>query len=113
VTAFRLPAILTLLAALPGLASAQKRTGAELGRQIIAAGLDPAECYRVRDLEITHDEARIYLSDGYLMFGKPVDGVPLTAVFPAIPTVETPKCCCCLRTVRNVGRWRPTRARRI
>jgi hypothetical protein len=81
VTAFRLPAILTLLAALPGLASAQKRTGAELGRQIIAAGLDPAECYRVRDLEITHDEARIYLSDGYLMFGKPVDGVPLTAVF--------------------------------
>jgi hypothetical protein len=66
---------------LPEMAVAQKRTAAELGRQILAAGLDPAECYRVRDLEITHDEARIYLTDGYLMFGKPVDGVPLTAVF--------------------------------
>ena len=61
---------------------AQNRA-AELGRQVLAAGLDPAECYRIRDIEITQDEARIYLTDGYLMFGKPVNGAPLTAVFSA------------------------------
>ncbi|MES1258436.1 MAG: hypothetical protein ABUS51_08395, partial [Acidobacteriota bacterium] len=75
-------AILLLAAALPHAVPAQTRA-AELGRRILAAGLDPAECYRIRDLEITHDEARIYLTDGYLMLGKPVDGAPLTAVFSA------------------------------
>jgi len=78
-----LPALAALMAVAPKPARAQNRTAAELGRKIIEAGLDTAECYRVRDLEITHDEARIYLTDGYLMFGKPVNGVPLTAVFSA------------------------------
>ena len=64
--------------ALPALA--QSRTAAELGRQVVRAGLDPDQCYRVRDLEIQLDEARFYLTDGYIMFGKPVAGRPLTAV---------------------------------
>lgn len=82
-TAPRLLAIVALIAALPCPAGAQPRTAAQLGREILSAGLDPAECYRVRDLEITQDEARIYLTDGYLMFGKSVKGAPLTAVFSA------------------------------
>jgi hypothetical protein len=56
---------------------------ADLGRQVLTAGLDPAECYRVRDLELSEEDARFFLTDGYLMFGRPVDGAPLTAVFSA------------------------------
>jgi hypothetical protein len=77
---FHALSIATLLASA---ASAQPHAAADLGRLIIGAGLDPAECYRIRDIEISQDEARIYLSDGYLMFGKPVHGSPLTAVFSA------------------------------
>lgn len=61
----------------------QTRHAADLGREVVRAGLDPTQCYRVRDLEIQQDEARFYLTDGYLMFGKPVNGKPLTAVFSA------------------------------
>jgi len=82
-TALRLAPILLFPALLAPSAQAQTHTAADLGRRILAAGLDPAECYRIRDLEITQDEARIYLTDGYLMFGKPVNGAPLTAVFSA------------------------------
>jgi hypothetical protein len=63
--------------------AAQTHTAADLGKQIIAAGLDPNECYRVRDLEIDEEDARFFLTEGYLMFGKPVNGAPLSAVFSA------------------------------
>jgi hypothetical protein len=56
---------------------------AELGRAILSAGLDPAACYRVRDLEISEEDAEYYLTDGYLIFGKPVNGAPVAAVFSA------------------------------
>jgi hypothetical protein len=62
---------------------AQTHVASDLGKQVINAGLDPAECYRVRDLEISEEDARFYLTDGYLMFGKNVNGAPLTAVFSA------------------------------
>ena len=45
---------------------------AELARQIREAGLDPTECYRVRDFNFTKDDVRLYLNDGYLIFSKPV-----------------------------------------
>jgi hypothetical protein len=64
-------------------ALAQTHAAADLGRQVVAAGLDPNECYKVRDLEITEEDARFFLTDGYLMFGKPVNGAPLSAVFSA------------------------------
>ncbi len=71
-----------LFAALPIVAQ-PPHIAADLGRSILAAGLDPGECYRVRDLEISEEDARFFLTDGYLMFGKPVNGAPLTAVFSA------------------------------
>ena len=75
--------VLLLCGALALLLPAQSHTAADLGKQIAGAGLDSTECYRIRDLEISKDEARFYLTDGYLMFGKPVNGGPLTAVFSA------------------------------
>jgi hypothetical protein len=62
---------------------AQQHAAADLGKQVTSAGLDPNECYRVHDIEISKDDARIYLTDGYLMLGKPAGGGPVTAVFSA------------------------------
>lgn len=77
----RLSVPLVLLAAsLPLLANAPS-TAADLGRKILAAGLDPAECYRVRDLDLGEQDAHFYFTDGYFIFGKPVNGAPLAAVF--------------------------------
>ncbi len=64
--------------------AAQQPTGAslsELAEQIRKAGLDPTECYRVRDLDFTREDVRIYLTEGYLIFGKPVNGHRFSAVF--------------------------------
>jgi hypothetical protein len=60
---------------------ARTPTAADLGRQVLAAGLDPAECYHVRDIRIRQEDATFVLLDGYLIFGKPVNGAPVNAVF--------------------------------
>jgi len=62
---------------------AQPPSAAELGKAVLKAGLDPAACYRVRDLEISEEDAQFYLTDGYIIFGKPINGAPVTAVFSA------------------------------
>ena len=54
---------------------------AELGRRILDAGLDPAECYQVRNLRFDKEDLHVYLTEGYLIFGNAVDGVRLSAVF--------------------------------
>lgn len=77
-TVTRITAILALV--LPSCLLAAGPT-ADLARRILDAGLDPEECYRVRDLRFARDEVRVYLTDGYLVFGKPVNGVRLSAVF--------------------------------
>ena len=43
--------------------------------------MDPAECYRVRDLSFVKDDIKLYLNDGYLIFSKPVLGQRLAALF--------------------------------
>ena len=62
---------------------AQSHAAADLGRAVLTAGLDRSACYRVRDLEISEEDAQFYLTDGYLIFGKPVNGAPIAAVFSA------------------------------
>jgi len=52
-----------------------------LASAIRDAGLDPDECYRVRDLDLTREDVRIYLTEGFLIFGKPVVGKRISAVF--------------------------------
>jgi len=53
----------------------------DLARAIRETTLDRDACYRVRDLTLFKEDIRIYLSDGYLIFGKPVAGRPIAAVF--------------------------------
>ena len=58
-------------------------SAADVAREVREMSLDPGECYRVRDLALSKDEARIFLTDGYLIFAKPVAGVRMSAVFTA------------------------------
>ncbi len=75
-------AILIFLAAACALpAFCQSSRAADLGRAVTGAGLDASECYRVRDVEFSVNDAHFYLTSGYLIFGKPVNGAPLSAVF--------------------------------
>src|SRR5712664_2823956 len=57
--------------------------GADLAQQINEAGLNPEDCYRVRDLTLIKEDVRLYLTDGYLIFGKAVGTAPVAAVFVA------------------------------
>src|SRR5262245_25085431 len=54
---------------------------ADLARAISEISLDPGECYRVRDVTIVKEDARFYLTDGYLIFTKPVAGARVAAIF--------------------------------
>ncbi len=70
---------LALLIPLP-LAAGQ---ASDLARAIREASFDPAECYRVRDLTIVKEDLRLYLTDGHLIFSKPIAGRRIAAVFTA------------------------------
>jgi len=56
---------------------------ADLSRQVREMSIDAGECYRVRDLALPKDEARLFFTDGYLIFAKPIAGVRMSAVFTA------------------------------
>lgn len=58
-------------------------TAAETARAVRDAGLDPDQCYRVRDLSLYKEDIRLYFNDGYLIFSKPVAGQRVAAVFTA------------------------------
>lgn len=73
----------TLLAALLPLSLLAQQTAADLARSVRNALPDPQECYRVRDLSFSQEDIRFYLTDGYLVFSKAVDGRPISAVFSA------------------------------
>jgi hypothetical protein len=55
----------------------------DLARAIREDSFDPTECYRVRDLRLAKEDIRIYLTDGHLIFAKPVAGSRIAAVFTA------------------------------
>ncbi len=65
------------------LLKAAEPTGANLAQAIRDAALDPEACYRVRDLDFTKEDVKFYLTDGYLIFARPVLGRRLFAVFSA------------------------------
>jgi hypothetical protein len=73
-----LPA-LVLLARLPLAAGA----AADVARAIRENSFDRDECYRVRDLTLAKEDLHVYLTDGYLIFSKPVAGRPIAALFLA------------------------------
>lgn len=45
--------------------------------------LDPDACYRVRDLAFQKEDLKFYLTEGHLIFAKPVEGRRLAAMFTA------------------------------
>jgi len=56
---------------------------AGLARDLRENAFDRGECYRVRDLSLVKEDVRIYLTDGHLIFSKPVAGHRIAAVFTA------------------------------
>lgn len=64
------------------------RTAAELGVELHAAALDPDQCYRIRDLSFQKGDASLYLTDGLLIFGKPIGGRVVLAAFHASETLD-------------------------
>jgi hypothetical protein len=72
-----LPALVLFASLRPAYAA----TAADLGDEIQHAALDPAECYRVLDLNFNREDVKVYLASGYLIFTKPVRGTHLGAVF--------------------------------
>ena len=67
--------------AFQGPSSSSPSTAADLARIIRESGMDPAECYHVRDLSFVKDDIKLYLNEGYLIFSKPVLGQRLSALF--------------------------------
>ena len=53
----------------------------DTARELVQAGLDPGECYRVRDLHFAADRAKFFFTDGYLILGRQVSGQRVTAFF--------------------------------
>jgi hypothetical protein len=53
----------------------------ELAKAVRDNTLDRDACYRIRDLTLVKDDLRFYLTDGYLIFSKPVAGRRVAAVF--------------------------------
>jgi len=54
-----------------------------LARAIRENSFDRQECYRVRDLSLAIEDFKIYLTDGHLIFSRPVGGKRIAAVFVA------------------------------
>src|SRR5438477_452858 len=55
-------------------------TAADVARAIRENSFDHDECYRVRDLTLVKEDVRIYLTEGHLIFSKPVAGRRIAAV---------------------------------
>lgn len=78
-----LPPLLCGLALRSAQAADSPPSAKELVRQIHATSLDPDQCYRVRDLTLAKEDLKVYFTDGYLIFSKPVNGERISAVFTA------------------------------
>src|SRR5579871_3840417 len=64
--------LLVLLLAASNLLTASVAT--EVARQFEQMSLDPEECYRVTELNLSKEDIKLYLSSGYLIFAKPIAG---------------------------------------
>ena len=71
-------AVLLLFAALPLAAAPQ---GFEAAESIRQQELDPDACYRAREIALQRDELRLFFTEGWIIFAKPVNGRRYTALF--------------------------------
>lgn len=58
-------------------------TAADIARAVRENSFDRDECYRVRDLTFVKDDIRLYLTEGHLIFSKPIAGRRVAAIFSA------------------------------
>ena len=70
-------------AALMAAAALGATQGAEDLRRIQSLELDPDRCYRVRDVFLQREDVKLFFTDGYLIFAKPVLGRTIAALFVA------------------------------
>jgi len=56
-------------------------TAVSVAAELSQLSIDPAQTYRVRELEIARGDIKIYLTEGILAFAKPVAGKTIAAVF--------------------------------
>ncbi len=66
---------------LPAVARAE--SGAGHLEQIRRVRLDPAQCYRVRDLFLEREDVKFYFTDGHLLLAEPVGERTVAALFVA------------------------------
>lgn len=65
------------------------QTAADQLKAIQGLRLDPAQCFRVRDLFIEREDVKLYFTDGHILFAEPLQGRTLAALFIAsAPTDE-------------------------
>jgi len=57
------------------------RPAADVAAALKEASFDADRCWRIRDLQVVREEIKIYLTDGFLIFSKPVAGQPVAALF--------------------------------
>ena len=57
-------------------------------QRLLETRLDPARCYRVRDLFLERGEVKFYLTDGVLIFASPFDGREVAAFFIATENTD-------------------------
>lgn len=72
---------LLFLAGLLSLRSACAATAAGISGELHAIAFDPAACYRVLEQNFSKEDLKIYLTSGYLVFTKPIEGKRLGAAF--------------------------------
>jgi len=70
--------LLLLIARLASAAGA-----ADLSRQLKQLTLDSDQCYRVTELNFSKEDIKVYLTSGYIIFTKPMNGIRPGAVFAA------------------------------
>ncbi|MBC7925853.1 MAG: hypothetical protein H7039_09370 [Bryobacteraceae bacterium] len=75
--------LLILLALLCTHAALAVSPASEYADSLRQAGLDSDACYRVRDLAFQKEDLRFYLTEGHLIFSKPVAGRRFAAMFTA------------------------------
>ena len=75
--------LLLMLLLAPRLVLPAGGVAADLARKLQNTNLDPAECYKVRELTLTKEDVRLYFTNGHLIFGQPLEGAVRSAVFVA------------------------------
>ena len=61
---------------------------AAIGAELQRLELDPDTCYRVRDLPFERPDVRFFITDGWVIFAKPVAGHRVLALYQASESTD-------------------------